>query len=146
MANTLHNAAISRITFGDQCLRLHSISRSLSTIPLRSLFQLHSVFSDEIYEHILYAPATHTSSASLPRMWDTTLTVNEFSKAFVMTGWRLGYVAGAKHFVTACGKIQSQKVGVAALGLGNAGEEAVSTMVKAFRVNINKMHTIRIRN
>ncbi|XP_043718656.1 bifunctional aspartate aminotransferase and glutamate/aspartate-prephenate aminotransferase isoform X2 [Telopea speciosissima] len=101
------------------------------------------VLSDEIYEHIIYAPATHISFASLPGMWERTLTVNGFSKAFAMTGWRLGYIAGPKHFVTACGKIQSQstsgassisqKAGVAALGLGYAGGEAVSTMVKAFR-------------
>ncbi|GMH31605.1 hypothetical protein Nepgr_033449 [Nepenthes gracilis] len=101
------------------------------------------VLSDEIYEHIIYAPATHTSFASLPGMWERTLTVNGFSKAFAMTGWRLGYLAGPKHFVTACGKIQSQatsgassisqKAAVAALGLGYAGGEAVSSMVKAFR-------------
>jgi aspartate/glutamate/aspartate-prephenate aminotransferase len=66
------------------------------------------VLSDEIYEHIIYAPATHTSFASLPGMWERTLTVNGFSKAFAMTGWRLGYIAGPKHFVAACGKIQSQ--------------------------------------
>ncbi|KAJ7945373.1 Aspartate aminotransferase [Quillaja saponaria] len=101
------------------------------------------VLSDEIYEHIIYAPATHTSFASLPGMWERTLTVNGFSKAFAMTGWRLGYLAGPKHFVSACNKIQSQftsgassisqKAAVAALGLGYAGGEAVSTMVKAFR-------------
>ncbi|XVF15140.1 hypothetical protein REPUB_Repub09cG0123900 [Reevesia pubescens] len=101
------------------------------------------VLSDEIYEHIIYAPATHTSFASLPGMWEQTLTVNGFSKAFAMTGWRLGYIAGPKHFVAACNKIQSQatsgassisqKAGVAALGLGYAGGEAISTMVKAFR-------------
>jgi aspartate/glutamate/aspartate-prephenate aminotransferase len=101
------------------------------------------VLSDEIYEHIIYSPATHTSFASLPGMWDRTLTVNGFSKAFAMTGWRLGYLAGPKHFVSACAKVQSQvtsgastisqKAGVAALGLGHAGGEAVSTMVKAFR-------------
>ncbi|KAF9600754.1 hypothetical protein IFM89_012198 [Coptis chinensis] len=101
------------------------------------------VLSDEIYEHIIYAPATHTSFASLPGMWERTLTVNGFSKAFAMTGWRLGYLAGPTHFVQACGKIQSQatsgassisqKAGVAALGLGYAGGEAVAVMVKAFR-------------
>ncbi|KAL3818900.1 hypothetical protein ACJIZ3_004805 [Penstemon smallii] len=89
-------------------------------------YQFSLVLSDEIYEHIIYAPATHTSFASLPGMWDRTLTVNGFSKAFAMTGWRLGYLAGPKHFVAACGKIQSQstsgassisqKAGVAALG------------------------------
>ncbi|KAI8540771.1 hypothetical protein RHMOL_Rhmol08G0011000 [Rhododendron molle] len=101
------------------------------------------VLSDEIYEHIIYAPATHTSFASLPGMWERTLTVNGFSKTFAMTGWRLGYLAGPKHFVVACGKIQSQatsgassisqKAAVAALGMGYAGGEAVATMVKAFK-------------
>ncbi|KAK4799296.1 hypothetical protein SAY86_024661 [Trapa natans] len=101
------------------------------------------VLSDEIYEHIIYSPATHTSFASLPGMWERTLTVNGFSKAFAMTGWRLGYIAGPKHFIAACGKIQSQitsgassisqKAAVAALGLGYAGGETVSTMVKSFR-------------
>jgi len=101
------------------------------------------VLSDEIYEHIIYAPATHTSFAALPGMWERTLTVNGFSKAFAMTGWRLGYIAGPKHFVAACGKIQSQstsgassisqKAAVAALGMGYAGGEAVSVMVKAFQ-------------
>ncbi|XP_055833658.1 bifunctional aspartate aminotransferase and glutamate/aspartate-prephenate aminotransferase isoform X3 [Solanum dulcamara] len=100
------------------------------------------VISDEIYEHIIYAPATHTSFASLPGMWDRTLTVNGFSKAYAMTGWRLGYIAGPKRFVSACNKLQSQftsgassisqKAAVAALGLGYAGGEAVATMVKAF--------------
>ncbi|KAL9224807.1 hypothetical protein vseg_000808 [Gypsophila vaccaria] len=101
------------------------------------------VVSDEIYEHIIYSPASHTSFASLPGMWERTLTVNGFSKAFAMTGWRLGYVAGPKHFVAACGKIQSQstsgacsisqKAAVAALGMGKAGGVVVATMVKAFR-------------
>lgn len=44
------------------------------------------VLSDEIYEHIIYPPATHHSFAALPGMWERTLTVNGFSKAFAMTG------------------------------------------------------------
>ncbi|XP_050207062.1 bifunctional aspartate aminotransferase and glutamate/aspartate-prephenate aminotransferase [Mercurialis annua] len=101
------------------------------------------VLSDEIYEHIIYAPATHTSFASLPGMWERTLTVNGFSKAFAMTGWRLGYLAAPRHFLAACNKIQSQftsgassiaqKAAVAALGLGYAGGEPVAMMVKAFQ-------------
>ncbi|KAF9604127.1 hypothetical protein IFM89_002802 [Coptis chinensis] len=68
-------------------------------------------------------------------MWERTLVVNGFSKAFAMTGWRLGYLTGPTHFVQACGKIQSQatssassisqKAKVAALGLGYAGGETV---------------------
>jgi aminotransferase len=52
------------------------------------------VISDEIYERILYDGAEHLSIASLPGMAARTLTVNGFSKAFAMTGWRVGYIAG----------------------------------------------------
>ncbi|KAG8373340.1 hypothetical protein BUALT_Bualt11G0014000 [Buddleja alternifolia] len=107
-------------------------------LKLPEFSYMYLVLSGETYEHIIYAPATHTSFASFPGMWDRTLTVNGFSKAFAMTGWRLSYLAGPKHIVDACGKIQSassisQKAALAALGLGYAGGEVVSTMVKAFR-------------
>ncbi|KMT14107.1 hypothetical protein BVRB_4g079300 [Beta vulgaris subsp. vulgaris] len=101
------------------------------------------VLSDEIYEHIIYAPAEHTSFAVLPNMWERTLTINGFSKTFAMTGWRLGYLAGPRHFVAACAKIQSQSTscassisqaaGVAALGLGKGGGKEVSDMVNAYK-------------
>ncbi len=52
------------------------------------------VISDEIYEKLIYDGAEHVSIASLPGMAERTLTINGFSKAYSMTGWRLGYVAG----------------------------------------------------
>lgn len=52
------------------------------------------VVSDELYEAITFAPARHVSIASLPGMPERTLTVNGLSKAWAMTGWRVGYVAG----------------------------------------------------
>ena len=66
------------------------------------------VLSDEIYEHIIYAPAEHHSFAALPGMYDRTLTVNGFSKAFAMTGWRLGYLAAPPNIAKAAAAIQSQ--------------------------------------
>lgn len=66
------------------------------------------VISDEIYEHIVYAPAQHHSFAALPDMWARTLTVNGMSKAFAMTGWRIGYLAAPAHFARAAAGIQSQ--------------------------------------
>jgi aminotransferase len=57
------------------------------------------VISDEIYEKITYDEARHCSIASLPDMADRTLTVNGFSKAYSMTGWRLGYVAAPKKLI-----------------------------------------------
>lgn len=66
------------------------------------------VLSDEIYEYIVYPPAVHVSFASLPGMFERTLTVNGFSKAYAMTGWRLGYLAAPAHFAKATAGIQSQ--------------------------------------
>ena len=66
------------------------------------------VLSDEIYELITYAPARHVSFASLPGMWERTLTVNGVSKAFAMTGWRIGYLAAPRHFARAAASVQSQ--------------------------------------
>jgi bifunctional aspartate aminotransferase and glutamate/aspartate-prephenate aminotransferase len=66
------------------------------------------VLSDEIYELIIYPPAQHHSFARLPGMWERTFTVNGFSKAYAMTGWRLGYLAAPRHFAKAAAAIQSQ--------------------------------------
>ena len=66
------------------------------------------VISDEIYELITYAPAKHVSFASLPGMWERTFTINGVSKAFAMTGWRIGYLAAPRHFAKAAAVIQSQ--------------------------------------
>ena len=52
------------------------------------------VLSDEIYEHILYDGAVHYSLAAEPGMAERTIIVNGFSKAYAMTGWRLGWLAG----------------------------------------------------
>jgi aspartate aminotransferase len=63
------------------------------------------VIADEIYERIVYPPNRHVSLASLPGMADRTLTVNGFSKAFAMTGWRIGYLAGPSALVAAAAKV-----------------------------------------
>ncbi|KAK9715403.1 hypothetical protein RND81_06G162600 [Saponaria officinalis] len=121
------------------------------------------VLSDETYEHIIYPPAVHTSFASLPGMSERTLTVNGFSKAFAMTGWRLGYLAGPKHLVTACAMIQSQmsscansisqRAAISALEMGKAGGETIATMVTAFRERrdfllrfFKDLHGVKISN
>jgi len=49
------------------------------------------VITDEVYEHILYAPHTHTYFASLPGMWERTISCSSLSKTYSITGWRLGY-------------------------------------------------------
>ncbi len=57
------------------------------------------LLSDEIYSRILFDGAQHLSPASLPDMYGRTLTLNGFSKAYAMTGWRLGYLAGPAAFI-----------------------------------------------
>ncbi len=63
------------------------------------------VIADEIYERVIYPPHHHVSLASLPEMKHRTLTVNGFSKAFAMTGWRLGYLAGPSALVAPAAKV-----------------------------------------
>ncbi len=97
------------------------------------------VISDEIYEYIIY-DRPHVSLASLNEMGDRTITVNGFSKAFSMTGWRLGYAAGPGEVIKLMRKLQShsvsnatsfvQKAGLAAL---EGSKEFVEGMVEEFR-------------
>lgn len=97
------------------------------------------VLSDEIYEHVIFG-ATHVSIASLPGMFSRTITVNGFSKAYAMTGWRLGYLAADRAIAKAVSKLQgqftsapstiTQAAGVAALRMD---KEPVNGMVEQFR-------------
>lgn len=65
------------------------------------------VISDEIYEHINFSGG-HTSLATFSSIKDQVITVNGVSKAWAMTGWRLGYIAASKEIAAACEKIQGQ--------------------------------------
>ncbi len=97
------------------------------------------VLSDEIYEHVIF-DAEHASFASLQGMMDRTITVNGFSKAYAMTGWRLGYLAAPAAIAKTVAKIQSQMTsapssitqmaGLAALKMDRSH---VNEMVDAFR-------------
>ncbi len=65
------------------------------------------VISDEIYEHINYNKSFF-SFASIPKMYNRTITVNGVSKAFAMTGWRIGYIGAPDWIAKACNKMQGQ--------------------------------------
>ena len=65
------------------------------------------VLSDEIYEHINYG-VKHFSFASIPKMYNRTITVNGVAKAFAMTGWRIGYLGAPEWLAKACTKLQGQ--------------------------------------
>ncbi len=65
------------------------------------------IIADEIYEHINFS-GTFCSIASIPGMFDRTITVNGVAKAFAMTGWRIGYIGAPEFIAKACTKMQGQ--------------------------------------
>ena len=70
--------------------------------------QVH-VLSDDMYEHLSYPPFVFCTPAQVePRLYERTLTVNGVSKAYAMTGWRIGYAAGPKDLIATMRTIQSQ--------------------------------------
>jgi aspartate/methionine/tyrosine aminotransferase len=102
------------------------------------------VLSDEIYEKIIYDGEEHHSMAAVSRDQDRVLTINGFSKAYAMTGWRIGYLVGSKAIVSAAVKMQqsalasatsfAQKGAVEAL---RGPQEPVARMVREFEKRRN---------
>ena len=102
------------------------------------------VVTDEIYEKILYGGRTHLSPGSLPEIADRTVTVNGLSKAYAMTGWRIGYAACPGAFglelIGAIDKIQSQMTSgiptflmpAIEVALSGACDAEIKTMTEAF--------------
>ncbi|NGM69985.1 pyridoxal phosphate-dependent aminotransferase [Natronolimnobius sp. AArcel1] len=97
-----------------------------------------TVISDEIYKEITYG-VEPTSLGTLEGMADRTVTVNGFSKAYSMTGWRLGYFAGPEDLIDQAGKLHSHSVSSAVNFVQHAGiealentDEAVDEMTEAF--------------
>ena len=97
------------------------------------------ILSDEIYEHINYG-IKHFSFASIPEMYERTITVNGVAKAFAMTGWRIGYLGAPEWLAEACTKLQgqstsganciAQKATIAAL---DANIDQIKYMIDEFR-------------
>jgi aspartate/methionine/tyrosine aminotransferase len=63
------------------------------------------VITDEVYEHIVYAPHSHVYFAALPGMFDHTISVSSLSKTYSITGWRLGYVIAAPRVIDSARKV-----------------------------------------
>jgi len=98
-----------------------------------------TVISDEIYDEITYDGVEAVSAGSLSGMADRTITINGFSKAYAMTGWRLGYSAAPEAIVAEAAKVHSHSVTSATNFVQHAGvtalrevDEAVEEMVEAF--------------
>ena len=89
------------------------------------------VWTDEIYEKILYDGHEHVSIGALPGMAERTLTFNGLSKAYAMTGWRLGYVAGPPVYIEEIAKVHSHSV-TCATSFAQAGGVAALTGPQEF--------------
>lgn len=97
------------------------------------------IATDDMYEHILWSQPFVNILDACPELYERTIVLNGVSKAYAMTGWRIGYAGGPKNLIEAMKTVQSQstsnpcaiaqKAAVAAL---NGGEDTVHTMVKAF--------------
>lgn len=97
------------------------------------------VLSDEVYERLIYDDAVHISIAALPGMKKRTFTLNGMSKAYSMTGWRLGYVAAPEEYIQAINKFHQHNTtcapsfvqDAAVVALRDEGDE-VQTMVAEY--------------
>ncbi len=108
------------------------------------------IVSDEIYEKILYDGASHISIASVsPAMYDRTLISSGFAKAYSMTGWRVGYLAGKAEIIKAATIIQGHSTSnictfaqYGAVTALNDSQECVETMRKAFAERRDVMYAL----
>jgi len=112
------------------------------------------IVSDEIYEKVLYDGVRHVSIASLgPDVAARTVVINGVSKAYAMTGWRIGFAAGPKQLLTAMANIQSQstsnpcsisqKAAMAALRLGGSfTEKMVAEFDQRRRVMVERLNAM----
>lgn len=100
------------------------------------------VVSDEIYEHINFAGG-HVSIASIDGMYDRTITVNGVSKAFAMTGWRIGYIGAPEWIAKGCTKLQGQVTSGANAIAQRAVITALEAPVSKIQYMIDKFHERR---
>lgn len=111
--------------------------KGLSDIVLRHDLM---VISDEVYERLIYDGAKHISIASLPGMKEHTFTMNGMSKAYSMTGWRLGYVAAPEEYIPVLNKFHQHNT-TCAVSFGQAAavvalrdeKDEVNDMVKEYQ-------------
>jgi len=128
--------------FSSPCNPTGSVYTHEELASLAAVFERYPniyIISDEIYEHINFVDK-HASIASFPSIKDRVIVINGFSKAYAMTGWRVGYIAANKEIASACDKLQGQITSGtssisqrAALAAYQAGLETVQQMRDEFR-------------
>ncbi len=125
--------------------------------PIVEVLKKHDiiVISDEIYAELTYSDERHVSIAEFPEMYERTIVLNGFSKAFAMTGWRMGFICGNRDLVSAmlkihqytmlCAPIMSQKAAIEGLRYGLMNDfPSVEKMKRSYNRR-RRMFVTRIR-
>ncbi len=138
------------IIFSSPCNPSGSVYSQTELHDIAKFAQKHDliILSDEIYEHIVYGEKA-VSIAGFPEAYDRTVTINGLSKAYAMTGWRIGFIGAPEWIAKACENLQSQvtsgansiaqRAAIAAL---NADLSQTKYMIDAFAERRNKMFEI----
>jgi aspartate aminotransferase len=129
------------IWYSSPCNPSGSVYNREEMTALGKVLQKHPniyIVADEIYEHINFS-GTFCSIASIPGLFDRTVTVNGVAKAFAMTGWRIGYIGAPEFIAKACTKMQGQVTSGAnsiaqraTIAAVEADPSVLNDMVKAF--------------
>ncbi len=100
----LHPKALILCNPGNPTGKVFTIDELKSIAALAEEFDVF-VITDEVYEHIVYAPYRHTYFASLPRMFERTVSCSSLSKTYSITGWRLGYIIAPQKVIDSARKV-----------------------------------------
>jgi aspartate aminotransferase len=134
------------IWFSSPCNPSGSVYSKAELEGLAEVLKKHPdifVVSDEIYEHINFTKSGHTSIAGIDGMYDRTITVNGVSKAFAMTGWRIGYIGAPEWIAKGCTKLQGQVTSGANAIAQRAVITALEAPVSKIQYMIDKFHERR---
>lgn len=135
------------IIFSSPCNPSGSVYSKEELQAIATFAQKHDliILSDEIYEHIVYGEKA-TSIAEFPEAYERTVTINGLSKAYAMTGWRIGFIGAPEWIAKACENLQSQVTSGAnsiaqraAIVALNADLNQTKYMIDAFAERRNKM-------
>lgn len=103
-AFTKHPKALVLCNPSNPCGKVFTREELLEIAELVKRYDTY-VITDEVYEHIVYAPYKHTYFASLPDMWERTISCSSLSKTYSITGWRLGYIIATERIVETAKKV-----------------------------------------
>lgn len=99
-----HPKALILCNPSNPCGRVFTREELLTIAELATKYDVY-VITDEVYEHIVYAPHQHTYFAMLPGMWNRTLSCSSLSKTYSITGWRLGYIIAPADIIDRAKKV-----------------------------------------